>query len=193
MDTERRRPPHARGEGGRKIWMPVVLLLCVGGCATSRVPEPIRDHALTSPTVSEVQQRPETFLGQRVRWGGTILDVRNERNATAIEILAKPLERDGKPNQDAAGLGRFIVELAGFKDPTEFPKERRFTVVGPLGGIQTRDVGEYPYPYPLVKGDVWHLWPKPPPVYPESMFYGPWYRPWYGPGFGPYGPWYGPW
>ncbi len=171
----------------------VALQLCVGGCATSRVPEPIRDTALTSPVVAEVQQRPETFLGQRVRWGGTILAVRNERHTTEIEILAKPLERDGKPNQDAGGLGRFIVELAGFKDPTAFPKDRRLTVVGPLRRIQTRDVGEYPYPYPVVEGDVWHLWPKPPPAYATPGLYDPWYRPWYGPGFGPwYGPWYGP-
>jgi outer membrane lipoprotein len=92
-------------------------------------------------------------------------------------------------------LGRFIVELAGFKDPTEYPKARRLTVVGPVTRIETRNVGDYPYPYPVVTGDVRYLWPSPPPLDDTvPPFAYPWYRPWYGPGFGPwYGPWYSPW
>jgi hypothetical protein len=97
--------------------IPFAALLVLGGCATSRVPEAIRDPALPSPAVTEVQQRPETFIGQRVRWGGSILDVHNAREATRIEILARPLNGSGEPEDTARGLGRFIVELPGFKDP----------------------------------------------------------------------------
>ncbi|UHD15160.1 Slp family lipoprotein [Thiocapsa bogorovii] len=172
----------------------VVGLLLLGGCATSRVPESIRDPALPSPAVSEVQQRPETFIGQRARWGGSILGVHNARDTTGIEVLARPLNSSGEPDGTAGGLGRFIVELPGFKDPAEYPQQRRLTVVGPLVRVETRDVGEYPYPYPVVAGDVWYLWPDPPTVTTPWPYDYPWYRPWYGPYFGPWlGPWYGPW
>lgn len=194
VDTARH-PPRPVNPRRRSLWLPVAALVGLGGCAASRVPEAVRDPALPSPAVTEVQQRPERFLGQRLRWGGSILDVHNARETTLIEILARPLGRSGEPDDTAAGLGRFIVELPGFKDPAEYPKQRRLTVVGPLARVETRDVGEYPYPYPVVTGDVWYLWPRPPPVYDGvPPFAYPWYRPWYGPGFGPwYGPWYGPW
>lgn len=178
----------------RTLRIAVVALLVLGGCATGRVPEAIRDPALPSPAVTEVQQRPETFIGQRVRWGGSILNVHNAPDSTRIEILARTLNRSGEPDDDARGQGRFIVELPGFKDPAEYPKQRRLTVVGPLVRLETRDVGEYPYPYPVVAGDVWYLWPDPPTVAAPLPYDYPWYRPWYGPWYGPWsGPWYGPW
>ena len=179
----------------RSLRIHFAVLTLLGGCATSRVPEAIRDPTLPSPAVTEVQHRPEAFLGQRVRWGGSILDVHNAPETTRIEILARPLDRSGEPDGTAGGLGRFIVELAGFKDPTEYPKARRLTVVGPVTRIETRNVGDYPYPYPVVTGDVRYLWPSPPPLVDTvPPFAYPWYRPWYGPGFGPwYGPWYGHW
>ncbi|WP_245969590.1 Slp family lipoprotein [Thiocapsa rosea] len=177
----------------RRLRIAGLALLVLGGCATGRVPEAIRDSALPSPAVTEVQQRPETFIGQRVRWGGNILNVHNAPDSTRIEILARTLNRSGEPDA-ARGQGRFIVELPGFKDPAEYPKQRRLTVVGPLVRIETRDVGEYPYPYPVVAGDVWYLWPDPPTVATPSPYDYPWYRPWYGPWYGPWsGPWYGPW
>jgi outer membrane lipoprotein len=181
------------------LWITgVAALFLLQGCATSRVPEAIREAPQPSPSVSAVQQQPDVHLGQRVRWGGKILAVHNARTTTEIEILAAPLGSDGKPQEGESGLGRFIVELAGFKDPAEFPEERRLTVVGALTGVVTRNVGDYPYRYPVVAGDVWYLWPNPPPDRYASRFYDPWYRPWYGPWYGPrygpgFGPWYGPW
>jgi outer membrane lipoprotein len=194
----RRAPRLTSSRHGRR-WLVGAALLVVHGCATSPVPQAIRDQAQPSPTVAEVQQRPESLLGQRVRWGGTILAVRNTSKTTEIEILGRPLDRNGKPDEGKAGLGRFIVELSGFEDPAELPKERRFTVVGPLTRVETRNIGDYPYLYPVVAGDVRHLWPNPPPA--SSMgppFYDPWFHPWYGPWYGRwydpwYRPWYGPW
>jgi outer membrane lipoprotein len=173
------------------LWIALAALLSLGGCATSRVPEAIREDAPTSPTVASVQQQPETFLGQSVRWGGTILAVHNGPDRTGIEILARPLGRDGEPDQAASGLGRFVVEMAGFKDPAEYPEGRLLTAVGTVTRVEQRDVGDYPYPYPVVTAMAWYLWPEPPPVYDlYPPFAYPWYRPWYGPW---YDPWYGPW
>ncbi|WP_296809639.1 Slp family lipoprotein [Thiocapsa sp.] len=178
----------------RLLLIPVTALVCLGGCASGRVPEAIRDSALPSPAVTEVQQRPETFIGQRMRWGGSILEVHNAPDTTRIEILARALNGSGEPEDTTRGLGRFIVELPGFKDPAEYPQQRRLTVVGPLVRMETRDVGEYPYPYPVLAGDVWYLWPDPPTVAAPLPYDYPWYRPWYGPFYGPWsGPWYGPW
>jgi outer membrane lipoprotein len=175
----------------RALPIGLAALLLMGGCASNRVPDAIRNQGLPSPSIAQVQAQPNAFMGQTVRWGGSILAVNNGRTTTEIEILAKPLRRSGEPEGSASGTGRFILEVDGFKDPADYPKDRALSVVGPITRIQTRDVGEYPYHYPVVSGGTWYLWPEiprtysvPPPIgYP---WYGPWYAPWYG-------PWYGPW
>ncbi len=144
----------------------------------------------------------ESYSGQRVRWGGSIIAVRNLPDNTEVEVLSRPLDSDGEPRADADGAGRFIARVAGFVDPAEYAKDRLLTVVGLIDGVETRDVGEYPYRYPVIAVSSRYLWPE---LEPDPYPYGnPWYYggygygPWYGPGFGPwYGPgfrpWYGPW
>lgn len=181
----------------RPHWLigPLVLTVSItlAGCA-SAIPESIRDQsALTPVDVAQVQAQPERHLGQRVRWGGTIIAVTNLARTTEIEILSRPLDRDGAPIQDTDGQGRFIALSPGFLDPTQFPKDRDLTVVGVITGVQTRPVGDYPYRYPLVQTETHYLWPEQsiPVPYP---WYGPWYDPWFGPWYGPplgYRP--GPW
>lgn len=166
-------------------WIAVALTLA--GCA-AQVPESIRDAVTTPVTVDQVQAHPERHLGQRVRWGGTILGVNNGERTTEIEVLARPLEREGAPAFESSGQGRFIIEVSGFLDPAEYPKGRDLTVVGIITGHQTRPVGDYPYIYPVLRAESQYLWPEQPP----AAAYGPAY-PWSGPWFGPwYDPWYGP-
>lgn len=164
------------------------LLAVLGGCA-SPIPLAIRDPLVNPVTPNQVQQQPDRYLGQRVRWGGTIIAVRNLSAVTEFELLARPLDADGEPQAQDDGQGRFIAQIAGFLDPAEYEKERSLTVAGILVGVERRPVGDYPYAYPLVRVDSRYLWPKAPP----PQVYGPYgYPAWYGPGGAWYGPGYGP-
>jgi outer membrane lipoprotein len=163
------------------------VLLVAAGCATPRVPQAVRERPTPAVRVAQVQQAPERFLGMRVRWGGTVLAVHNRELATEIEILSRPLGGDGEPQREKPGEGRFLALLPGFADPAELPRDRLLTVIGRLQRVQTRRVGEYPYPYPVVVVEGRHLWPErpdPPPWYWDP-WYSPWYRPWH--------PWHRPW
>jgi outer membrane lipoprotein len=168
----------------------VVAILALTGCA-SHLPQEIRIAPEPEFGVEAARQEPGRFLGQRVRWGGTILGVHNRPQVTEIEILARPLDPDGEPQAQAPGVGRFIAEVPGFVDPAEYPTDRRLTVAGKLDRMETRPVGEFPYRYPVVIAASLYLWSEPLPPYPYRHPYAwPWYDPWYYPG---YGPWYGPW
>jgi outer membrane lipoprotein len=188
------------------------LLLALGlslGCSSS-IPPAIRGEAsgepLTLVSVTQVQQNPERYGGKRIRWGGSILNLRNLPNSTEIEVLSRPLASDGEPRLGVDGKGRYIAQFQGFIDPAEYAQDRLLTVVGNLVAVETRDVGEYPYRYPVLAVTDRYLWPVNPINdgyyrYPGGYPWGyPWnyagfgYGPWYGPGFGPwYRPWYGPW
>lgn len=165
------------------------LILALSGCVSSGIPGAIRTAPPRPLSVSQVQQAPDRFLGEPVRWGGTIIAVRNRAGTTEIEILSRPLSSDGEPRAEAPGNGRFIALLAGFADPAELPEKRLLTVAGHLARVERRPVGEYPYPYPVVAVEQRFLWPKPPPPRPPYFYPDPWYHPWYR----PWHPWYRPW
>lgn len=162
----------------------------LAGCAPA-LPLAIREAPEPPVTVAQAQQDPTRFIGQRVRWGGSILGVRNRPQVTEIEVLARPLGNDGEPRVDASGEGRFIAEVHGFVDPTEYPENRRLTVAGRIDRVETRSVGEYPYRFPVLAAETLFLWSEPLPPSPYPRRY-PWpgYDAWYYPG---YGPWWGPW
>lgn len=166
---------------------PLAAILPLAGCATG-VPDSIRDPSATTVEVSQVQTQPNRYLGQRVRWGGTILGVSNREHTTEIEVLSRRLGHDGAPVSDSRGQGRFIAEVPGFLDPAEYAKDRKLTLVGTLSGMETRPVGDYPYRYPVLRVESRHLWPKPvsPGLYgPPYPWFSPWYDPWYDPFYRP--------
>ncbi len=159
-------------------WITIGLLLLLGACA-SNVPEPIREDTSTAVQLAEARQAPETFRGSEVRWGGTIASVRNERDATAIEIVSRRLDSEGRPYDEGRSDGRFIARVAGFLDPALYETGREITVRGRLAGAREESIGEYRYQYPVVAAEHIYLWPRrspPPAAYPYDPF---WYYPWY--------------
>jgi outer membrane lipoprotein len=177
----------------------LIALVLLAGCA-GQMPAELRTPSPTPLTPIAARAAPERHSGSIVRWGGGILAVRNGPRTTDFEVLARPLDAAGRPKPDTAAAGadygRFIARFEGFLDPAQYPRERLLTVTGTLVGVETRDVGSYPYRYPVVQAKAKHLWPAPAPE-PEW----PWYPdPWLGPpwpGWGPYAwygnPWYRPW
>jgi outer membrane lipoprotein len=150
----------------------------------------------TPQTVSadEVRAAPDRFIGSTVRWGGSILGVRNGADDTEVELLARPLDKAGEPRIDEPPQGRFFALVPGFLDPAEYSEDRLLTVTGVVKEVVTRDVGEYPYRYPVVRAVGRYLWPETSVTAELSPWpYDPWYGwgngPWYHP-YGPYPPWY---
>ena len=170
----------------RRLSLVVLLGGLLAACA-SNVPKGLREQLPQAPSQGAAQLEPERFLGQEVRWGGEILGLRNGVDATEVEIFGRGLFNDGEPRPDGGDGVRFIARVKGFLDPAEYRPDKRLTVRGRLEETVTRTVGEYPYLYPVVQVDLYHLWPEyeppPEPVWFHDPFYDPWwpwrpYRPW---------------
>jgi len=164
--------------------------LLISACASS-VPQEIRQAPPDSPALDEVRADIAGYVSRQVRWGGVILETENRENTTWVTLLALPLSKGGKPDVSDDSAGRFIAIVPSFLDPTVYSKDRRLTVTGTLKGSETRKVGEFPYPYPVVEAQHHYLWPIEPrlaPGYRSPWWYDPWwYDPWW------YDPWYYPW
>lgn len=156
--------------------LPLVMMLAA--CA-SNIPRPIREAPPDNVGIAQVLAEPESLRNSRVRWGGTIAAIENRRDETWIEIVEQPLGSDGLPRRTDRSGGRFLARVPGFLDPSVYAPKRQITVAGYFENIVTRDIGEHPYRFPVVRVDSHYLWPYEPMVI-HHYYYPPyWYEPWY--------------
>lgn len=142
------------------------------GCATA--PAPLTgDFPEIHP-----DQVTERSIDARVRWGGNIIDTRPGEQETCIEVLARDLARDQRPQSATPARGRFLACRDGFQDPAVFSSGRDITVVGRLTGFVTGKIGEFEYTYPKVDANVFYLWAAQPDIahyYADPWWYDPWW------------------
>lgn len=156
-------------------------LLMLSGCA-SQVPDLIRTAPAGDIRVDEVQQKEgDRFSGSEVRWGGHIISVHNQAESTLIEVLSRKLSKNGKPVSDSKSRGRFMARIPGFLEPQEYPKDRLLTVTGKMDEVMEQAVGSYPYPYPVVDVEAYHLWPEVQSYSHRRYYYDPFYDPYFYP------------
>lgn len=168
-------------------WFVVILLITA---CSSNIPVEIRQNMEGAPTVAQVRDQPEDYTSQRVRWGGVILEMENKQQSSGLRIIAFPLKDNGKPRMSDQSTGRFIAMVDEFLEPLVYSPERLITVTGELANSETHKVGEFPYLYPVIEVDSYHLWPKIPDPesvdYPTYWRYDPWFQPYYFPRYHPH-------
>ncbi len=128
----------------------------LAACASQ--PAPLQG-AFTDLTPHQAAETDVT--GAYVRWGGIVVQVEPQANATCFEMMSTRLNASGRPNwaRDDS-TGRFIACRAGFYDPAIFERGREVTFTGRIGGYENRRIGEYDYRFPKVDAEVIYLWPK---------------------------------
>lgn len=136
----------------------VTIVLAAGVAACSSVPSEIRNPAEGRVTVQEVREAPEEHEGQPVRWGGTIVALENHEAVTWVEVLAMPLNYDGRPRDADTSDGRFIAKVPGFLEPGIYEAGRSVTVYGHVETAREGRVGQRPYLYPIMEAEMIYLW-----------------------------------
>jgi outer membrane lipoprotein len=153
----------------RYFFLPILLLL-LASCASA----PTFDTAGVdrSLTPQRVRTSPQSTTGKNVQWGGTIVRTTNLKDSTQIEVLAFPLDSDGRPKVDATAQGRFILERAGYLEPADYAGGRRVTAVGKVTGTLDGKVGEADYTYPVIRARQLYLWSPERSYGGSSTFFG---------------------
>lgn len=159
----------------RKLLLINFLLMA----ACSHLPETIENPPLYDISYEQAIQNPSNLKNSPIRWGGVIVDVENEQNASLVQILFYPLNGSGRPVIEGANPGRFVIKTAQFLDPAIYTKNTQITVAGTLNGVIERTIGKKNLQLPLVSASTIHLWP---PQLDNSQFQGG-----YGYGFPPNG------
>jgi outer membrane lipoprotein len=148
---------------GRGLSIGLAVLLGVSalihGCASTgkkTSPEPTYEKI----PFSQILASPQSYQGRIVRLGGVIVNTENREEETVLEILEKPLGRNGRPKSGDTSGGRFMVIFESFLDGAVYHPDRPVTIVGEVVGKETALIGEAPYQYPLLLGRDVRLWEK---------------------------------
>lgn len=156
----------------------VIAGLLSTGCNTMKPASPAADNPVAPISVAaarndetlilsdealpdDEQQPADPATNRSVRWGGTISRIQNTADQlTEIEIVSRPLRRNGRPVHNDRSDGRFMAKVATFLDPEIVKVGRDITVTGTLHKRHSGKVGESDYVFPVVKVDNYTYWKK---------------------------------
>lgn len=169
-----------------KIFL-VFIYLILAAC--SSLPSAIEDPPAYDLGYQEAITNSKKFNNAPVRWGGVIVEVENEANFSALQVLSYPLNSSARPGLDEKEQGRFVVKSPSFLDPAVYTKNTPITVAGNLLGITERKIGNKSLQLPMISANHIQLW-QDDYYYPYYPYYG--YGGWgygigVGSGFYPYG------
>lgn len=97
--------------------------------------------------------------GQRVVWGGMIVNTKNLKDTTEVEVLGLPLGSDTRPDRSGTPQHRFLLVRQGYLEPSDYRNGRLVSATGTIEGTRNGQVGEAAYTYPVLSTDQIYLWP----------------------------------
>lgn len=101
--------------------------------------------------VENVFNETDYYKGRNVLLGGMIINVKNEEKITYIEVLEKPLDFRGYPEDTDISRGRFLVSYDGFLDSAIYSRGKYIAVVGEILGTTIGKIDRAEYKYPVIK------------------------------------------
>jgi len=139
-----------------KIFFSLIFISLFAGCAST--PEFDTTRVDRSLTPANIINKNNIHMGKSVLWGGTILDTRNLKEATQIEVLAYPLNSSHRPELDKQPLGRFVLIYPGYLESKIYIQGKQLSALGKVIKTRQAKIGESTYTYPTISANKIHLW-----------------------------------
>ncbi len=138
----------------------IAFLFVVFGAVSCAPPFPreVLDKVDRSISFHDLRENPEKYKGRWIMAGGVIIDVKNIKEGSFLEVLQRPLDSRGRPLRTDATEGRFLVFSEPFLDPAAYQRGRAISVVAEAAGKKVLPLGDIEYPYPLLNARAIHLW-----------------------------------
>jgi len=135
----------------------LIATIPITGCA-----RPFSEEALVkvnrNVSFSDLKNDPEKYKGIWFLLAGVIVGSKNTKEGTLIEILQKPMDRDGRPLETDATEGRFIVMSDRFLDSAVYHRGRELSVIAEVVGRKELPLDEITYSYPFLAIKEVYLW-----------------------------------
>jgi len=133
-----------------------LALTVIIGCAHV-ISKEVRDELDTEITLDMLFRSPDAYKGRTVILGGVIINSKNTKEGTLIEVLQRPTDYRGRPKNTDISIGRFLILHEGYLDTAIYSMGRKVTAAGEILGKRMRPLGELEYPYVVIKSTELHL------------------------------------
>ena len=132
-------------------------VIVFAGCSPP-FPKELLEKVDRQVTFAVLLKEPEKYAGKLLMMGGTIVDTKNLKDGTRIEVLQRPLDGETRPESTDTTGGRFLVVTRQFLDGAVYHRGRMITVIGEVAAPQVLLLGEIEYRYPVLAAKSLHLW-----------------------------------
>ena len=156
----------------RLFW--ILLLPLLAACAHP-ISKEFRSQVDPAVSLNQILLSPNKYVGKKVVLGGTIVQTRNLKDMTEIEVVEKNLDASGYPNFGYESRGRFVFRKQGYLEAETFAQGRIVTGGGTVVATQTGKIDDAEYEFPVIEVEELKLWD--PPV--QSYWFPPY-------AYGPY-------
>lgn len=136
----------------------VMAVLLLAACASG--PGISTDDVNETVTATQARAEFESVRGDKVLWGGVIVNSANLEDSTRLEVLAYPLDSAQRPDTSAQPLSRFMAIERGYLETATYRQGRLLTVKGALTEKREGAIGDARYIYPTVRASQLYLWPE---------------------------------
>ena len=126
------------------------------GCASP----PFKMEGVNQSITPQQTINTKAHLNSTVVWGGMIVETRNFKNSSQIEVLIYPLHSNAEPIQSAQPQGRFLIKYDGFLEPAQYRSGQWLSALGTVQANEKGKIGEADYTYPVMKASQLHIWPE---------------------------------
>lgn len=141
-----------------QLALTALLLLGLAACASG--PNYNTKEVDTRLSPAQLVAAPAAHAGQRIIWGGVIINTRNQSGYTEMEVLSYPLDSVQRPDISMGEQGRFLVRHPGYLEAVDYAPGRQITVRGKFDKVLDGKVGEAAYTFPMVQSEDVYLWPR---------------------------------
>lgn len=133
------------------------LAIVIVGCSSA--PVTIQHAPSDDIQLKQVVPDVNAHIGDPVRWGGKIIEVKNHQDYSQIQLVQFPLNRYGRPVEADNSQGRFFVRSHDFLDPEIFTIGSMLTVYGKITDQATITVDQKNLTLPVVEIIDDQRWP----------------------------------
>lgn len=152
------------------------ITLFFQGC-TYAISTGMADKADKTIPFEKLQADPDSFKGKLLILGGTIAQIRAEKQGTLIEVARKPLDYWGKPERTKRKGGRFLVFTPGYLNTMAYAPGVDITIAGEVLGTGSPMIGDKQFDYPVLLGKELKLWDREPRSRDKPEWMDPLYDP----------------